>query len=79
MELTQALGWGFPVRAFCVGGPLSCWATCSRSSGPNTLRSVPLGKYCRSRPLVFSVVPRRQGLRGWKGYTTNLTGESAEF
>src|SRR5262245_32402024 len=27
-------------------------------------RSVPRGKYCRSRPLVFSLLPRCQGLRG---------------
>ena len=27
-------------------------------------RSVPLGKYWRSRPLVFSLVPRCQGLWG---------------
>ena len=28
------------------------------------LRSVPLGKYWRSKPLVFSFVPRCHGLRG---------------
>ena len=27
-------------------------------------KSVPLGRYCRSRPLVFSFEPRCQGLRG---------------
>ena len=29
----------------------------------NTLRSVLLGRYCRSRPLVFSALPRCHGVR----------------
>ena len=37
-------------------------ATASRSSWVCLLRSVPLGKYWRSRPLVFSLLPRCQGL-----------------
>src|SRR3954453_12979030 len=37
-------------------------ATAARVSASCTLRSVPLGKYWRSRPLVFSFVPRCQGL-----------------
>jgi IS30 family transposase len=40
-------------------------ATARRTSGPWSLRLVPLGKYWRSRPLVFSFVPRCQGLAGW--------------
>jgi len=32
--------------------------------GTMLVRSVPFGKYCRSKPLVFLFVPRRQGLRG---------------
>jgi hypothetical protein len=28
------------------------------------VRFAPLGKYCRSKPLVFSLLPRYQGLRG---------------
>src|SRR5277367_1771430 len=39
-------------------------ATAARSSALCALRSVPFGKYWRSRPLVFSLVPRCQGLRG---------------
>src|SRR5215813_9707562 len=35
-------------------------------------RSVPLGKYCRSKPLVFSLLPRCQGLRGSQKYTCTL-------
>src|SRR6266571_833806 len=39
------------------------WAdTKSRWSGLWSLRSVPLGKYCLSRPLVFSLEPRCHGL-----------------
>ena len=36
----------------------------ARSSAFQRDRSVPLGKCWRSRPLVFSFVPRCQGLRG---------------
>src|SRR3954471_3629475 len=39
-------------------------ATAARSSALCTLRSVPFGKYWRSSPLVFSFVPRCQGLWG---------------
>src|SRR3954463_6684551 len=46
------------------GRPLRAAATAARSSALCTLRSVPLGKYCRSSPLVFSFVPRCHGLWG---------------
>ena len=39
-------------------------------------RSVPFGKYWRKRPLVFSFVPRCQGLLGSAKYT--LTPEAIE-
>ena len=39
----------------------SACATASMSSADQRDRSVPLGKYWRSRPLVFSLVPRCQG------------------
>ena len=39
-------------------------ATASRSAWLWVDRSVHFGKYWRSRPLVFSLVPRCQGLRG---------------
>src|SRR6476620_5917069 len=42
----------------------SAWATASSSLAVCWLRSVPLGKYCRSKPLVFSLEPRCQGLCG---------------
>lgn len=41
---------------------LSAWATAARSFGVCLLKSVPLGKYWRSSPFVFSFVPRCQGL-----------------
>src|SRR4051812_5232756 len=44
----------------------------SSSACENTDRSVPLGKYCRSRPLVFSLEPRCQGLCGSQKYTAML-------
>src|SRR4051812_24156633 len=39
-------------------------ATAAGSSALCALRSVPFGKYWRSSPLVFSFVPRCQGLWG---------------
>ena len=41
---------------------MSAAATAARSSGQWRARSVPLGKYWRSSPLVFSLVPRCQGV-----------------
>ena len=46
------------------GRVLRARATASRSSRLCRARSVPLGKYWRSRPLVFSLVPRCHGLWG---------------
>ena len=45
-------------------GRMSASATTASTSGLCALRSVPFGKYCRSSPLVFSFVPRCQGLCG---------------
>src|ERR1022692_2212612 len=46
------------------GRLLSAMATASISSALHLARSVPLGKYCLSRPLVFSFVGRCHGLCG---------------
>ena len=46
------------------GRRLSVAATAAMSRALCLLRSVPLGKYWRSRPLVFSFVARCHGLRG---------------
>ena len=35
-----------------------------RSACVKVERSVPFGKYCRNKPLVFSFVPRCHGLCG---------------
>jgi hypothetical protein len=51
------------------GRLFSVAATAARSSGPCRERSVPFGKHCRSRPLVFSLVPRCHGLCGSQKYT----------
>ena len=48
----------------CRGRPLSSAATASRCAAEWTERSVPLGNYCRSSPLVFSFEPRCHGLWG---------------
>ncbi len=52
---------GFLNASRLRGRSLSCWATQSRSATEWIDRSVPLGKYWRSRPLKFSLVPRCQG------------------
>ena len=44
------------------GRPLRASAISARSEAVCTLRSVPLGRYWRSSPLVFSLLPRCQGL-----------------
>ena len=44
------------------GRSLSCRATLLSWACEYTDRSVPFGKYCRSRPLVFSLEPRCHGL-----------------
>ena len=46
------------------GRALRAIATAAMSSSSWALRSVPFGKYWRSSPLVFSLVPRCQGLCG---------------
>ncbi len=51
-------------------------ATESESSWLNTDRLNPLSKYCRSNPLVFSLIPLGQGLCGSAKYT--LTPVRAE-
>ena len=43
------------------GRSFSSVATSRRRSTPCGARSVPLGKYCRRSPLVFSLLPRCQG------------------
>src|SRR5712664_859229 len=47
-----------------LGRALRAAATADMSSALWILRSEPFGKYCRSNPLVFSFVPRCQGLLG---------------
>lgn len=47
-----------------LGRAFNAAATAASASGLWALRSVPFGKYWRSRPLVFSFEPRCQGLRG---------------
>src|ERR1035441_2521493 len=59
----------FQPRVF-LGRVLSSHAMSSSFSWENTDRSVPLGRYWRSSPLVFSEMPRSQGARGWAKYTS---------
>ena len=46
------------------GRVFSLQAIASRSSWMQPLKSLPLGKYCGNRPLVFSLMPRGQDLCG---------------
>ena len=52
---------GFPNASRLRGRLLSSAATQSRSSSERFDRSLPLGKYCRSSPWVFSLTPRCRG------------------
>ena len=52
------------------GRPFSLRAILSRCSCECTDKSVPLGKYCLSNPLVFSLEPLCQGLCGSQKYTS---------
>ena len=53
----------------CRGRPFSSAAIASRAGWSSWRRSALLGRYWRSRPLVFSLLPRCQGLRGSQKYT----------
>src|SRR5215471_1449441 len=66
VDATQALNRSAGVwkRKVLRGRSLSCRATLLSCACVYTDRSVPLGKYCRSRPLVFSLDPRCHGLCG---------------
>ena len=46
------------------GRPFSSSATAARCAGPYPASEVPLGKYWRSSPLVFSLLPRCHGACG---------------
>src|SRR5664279_489689 len=52
---------GFFHPSVLRGRSLSSSATLSRSAWVCNDRSVPFGKYCRNKPLVFSLVPRCHG------------------
>src|SRR5260370_35755007 len=54
------------------GDRFSCGATLFRWACECTDKSVPFGKYCLSRPLVFSFDPRCHGLCGSQKYTSIL-------
>jgi hypothetical protein len=54
---------------------LLCWGverSCSDVPASALIDRFPLGKYWRSSPLVFSLEPRCQGLRGSQKYTCTL-------
>src|SRR6476620_12693411 len=66
VDATQALNRsaGVANRRVLRGRSLSCRATLLSWACEYTDRSVPLGKYCRSRPLVLSLETRCNGLCG---------------
>src|SRR3979409_1497406 len=74
VDATQALNLSAGVSNCKVsrGRSFSWGATLFRSACECTDRSVPFGKYCLSRPLVFSLDPRCHGLCGSQKYTSIL-------
>src|SRR5216684_7597561 len=79
VDATQALNLSAGVSNCKVsrGRSFSWRATLFRLACECTDKSVPLGKYCLSRPLVFSFDPRCHGLCGSQKYTSNTS--SAHF
>jgi hypothetical protein len=66
LRVRLGLGWGGRrlLGAGMAGrSSAGCWRQ-GWSALPSPAKSTPLGKYRRSRPLVFSLVPRCQGLYG---------------
>ncbi len=51
------------------GLKFSRFSTADSASAVTTLKSLPLGTYCRSRPLLFSFCPRSHALYGCAKYT----------
>src|ERR1700686_1443926 len=74
VDATQALNLSAGVSNCKVsrGRSLSCLATLFRCACECPDKSVPFGKYCLSRPLVFSLEPRCHGLCGSQKYTSIL-------
>src|SRR5215469_4209393 len=67
LEMADISNWSSASAGVCQasvfrGLVLRAAATAAMSSALCMLRSVPLGKYWRSSPLVFSLVPRCHGL-----------------
>ena len=57
----QGLRWCLPAEGLSESC-IEAWATASKASEVQHATSVPLRKYWRKGPLVFSFVPRCQGL-----------------
>src|ERR1700676_72711 len=74
VDATQALNLSAGVSNCKVsrGRSFSGRATLFRWAWECTDKSVPFGKYCLSRPLVFSFDPRCHGLCGSQKYTSIL-------
>jgi len=63
---------GFIHPRLCRGRPFSSQATALRSALLRLARSSPLGRYWRSNPFVFSLLPRCHGLCGSQKNTLTL-------
>jgi hypothetical protein len=61
---SASAGEGVLKPRVCRGRPLSSAAIASRAAWSSWRRSVPRERYWRSRPLVFSLLPRCQGCAG---------------
>jgi hypothetical protein len=59
-HLGECLRWCLEPEG-CRGRSLSSWAMASKSAWVSVRKSSRLGRYWRSRPLVFSLLPRCQG------------------
>jgi hypothetical protein len=71
--------WGVLNPRVCRGRPLSSAAIASSAAWSSWRRSALLARYWRNRPLVFSLVPRRQGLLAEVDLDARVDGELQVF
>ena len=67
-QLLKKMNAGVFLSRHLRGLELSFCSTSAIWSSVIRSKSVPFGKYCRMRPLVFSLRPRSQELYGWAKY-----------
>ena len=68
-QFVECFRWCSPAECL-ARSRVQCKCHRVQFDGPVRAEAVPFGKYCRSSPLVFSLVPRCHGLWGSQKYTS---------